>query len=100
MNEKYCDEVDNRMQEVVKRMGLIAYRMVMVLTVVRYLENVLHKSSSSGETVQLICYKFNYSIAMSICDILFHYAVSAHQSMLGNQSRRFNTATLEIGVYV
>ena len=54
MNEECCDEVDNKMQGVVRRMGLIAYRIMMVLTAVRHLDNVIHKSSSD-ETVQLVC---------------------------------------------
>ena len=31
VNEECCDEVDNKMQGVVRRMGLIAYRIMMVL---------------------------------------------------------------------
>ena len=99
VNEECCDEVDNRMQGVVRRMGLIAYRIMMVLTAVRHLENVFHESSSSDETVQLICHEFDYSIAMSICDTLLYHAVFVYQNMSGNQSKRFNTATLETGVY-
>ena len=69
MNEECYDEADNRMQGVVRRMGLIAYRVMMVLTAVRHLDNVIHESSSD-ETVQLVCHEFDYSIAMSICDTL------------------------------
>ena len=87
------------MQGVVRRMGLIAYRIMMVLTAVRHLENVFHESSSSDETVQLICHEFDYSIAMSICDTLLYHAVFVYQNMSGNQSKRFNTATLETDVY-
>ena len=36
VNEECCDEVDNKMQGVVRRMGLIAYRIMMVLTAVRH----------------------------------------------------------------
>ena len=38
VNEECCDEVNNKMQGVVRRMGLIAYRIMMVLTAVRHLE--------------------------------------------------------------
>ena len=34
-NNKYCDEVDNRIQGVIRRMGLIAFRMMMLLTTLR-----------------------------------------------------------------
>ena len=61
-------------------MGLIAYRIMMVLTAVRHLENVIHKSSSD-ETVQLVCHEFDYSIAMSICDTLLYHAVFIYQNL-------------------
>ena len=34
-NNKYCDEVDDRIQGVIRRMGLIAFRMMMLLTTLR-----------------------------------------------------------------
>ena len=98
VNEECCDEVDNKMQGVVRRMGLIAYRIMMVLTAVRHLDNVIHKSSSD-ETVQLVCHEFDYSIAMSICDTLLYHAVFIYQNLSGNQSKRFNAASQETGVY-
>ena len=54
VNEECCDEVDNKMQGVVRRMGLIAYRIMMVLTAVRYLENMPHESSSSNKYFEKI----------------------------------------------
>ena len=98
VNEECCDEVDNKMQGVVRRMGLIAYRIMMMLTAVRHLDNVIHKSSSD-ETVQLVCHEFDYSIAMSICDTLLYHAVFIYQNLSGNQSKQFNTASQETGVY-
>ena len=50
------DGVDNKMQGVVRRMGLIAYRIMMVLTAVRHLENVHRNSSSHDKTEQLVCH--------------------------------------------
>lgn len=98
VNEECCNEVDNKMQGVVRRMELIAYRIMMVLTAVRHLDNVLHEFSSD-ETVQLVCHKFDYSIAMSICETLLCHSVFIYPSLSGNQSKRFNTATPETGVY-
>ena len=54
VNEECCDEVDNKMRGVVRRMGLIAYRIMMVLTAVRYLENMPHESSSSNKYYERI----------------------------------------------
>ena len=47
----------------------------------------------------MVCHEFDYSIAMSICDTLLYHAVFIYQNLSGNQSKRFNTATLETGVY-
>jgi hypothetical protein len=99
VNEECCDEVDNKMQGVVRRMGLIAYRIMMVLTAVRHLENVHRNSSSLDETEQLVCHEYDYSIAMSICETLLYHAVFIYQNLSGNQSKRFNSASQEIGVY-
>ena len=86
------------MRVVVIRIVLIAYRIMMVLTAVRHLDNVIHKSSSD-ETVQLVCHEFDYSIAMSICDTLLYHAVFIYQNLSGNQFKRFNTVSQETGVY-
>ena len=99
VNEECCDEVDNRMQGIVRRMGLIAYRIMMVLTAVRYLENMPHESSSSNKTIQLICHKYDYSIAMSICETLLCHAVFIYRNLSGNQSKRLQSLSQETGIY-
>ncbi len=99
VNEECCDEVDNKMQGVVRRMGLIAYRIMMVLTAVRHLENVHRNSSSHDKTEQLVCHEYDYSTAMNICETLLYHAVFIYQNLSGNQSKQFNSASQEIGVY-
>ena len=99
VNEECCDEVDNKMQGVVRRMGLIAYRIMMGLTAGRHLENVHRNSYSLDETEQLVWHEDDYSIAMSICEALLYQAVFIYQNLSGNQSKRFNSASQEIGVY-
>ena len=99
VNEECCDEVDNKMQGVVRRMGLIAYRIMMVLTAVRHLENVHRNSSSLDEVEQLVCHEYDYSIAMNMCETLLYHAVFIYQNLSGNQSKQFNSASQEIGVY-
>ena len=99
VNEECCDEVDNKMQGVVRRMGLIAYRIMMVLTAVRHLENMPHESSSSDKTIQLICHKYDYSIAMSICETLLCHAVFIYRNLSGNQPKRLQSLSQETGIY-
>ena len=67
VNEECCDEVDNRMQGIVRRMGLIAYRIMMVLTAVRHLENVYNVQADSNGIIQLVCQESDYFVAMNIC---------------------------------
>ena len=81
------------------RMGLIAYRIMMVLTAVRHLENVHRNSSSHDKTEQLVCHEYDYSTAMNICETLLYHAVFIYQNLSGNQSKRFYTASQETGVY-
>jgi hypothetical protein len=99
VNEECCDEVDNKMQGVVRRMGLIAYRIMMVLTAVRHLENVYRNSSSLDKTEQLLCHEYDYSIAMSICETLLYHAVFIYRNLSGSQSKRLQAASQETGVY-
>ena len=99
VNEECCDEVDNKMQGVVRRMGLIAYRIMMVLTAVRHLENMPHESSSSDKTIQLVCHKYDYSIAMSICETLLCHAVFIYRNLSGNQPKRLQFLSQETGIY-
>ena len=99
VNEECCDEVDNKMQGVVRRMGLIAYRIMMVLTAVRNLENVHRNSSLLDGAERLVCHEYDYSIAMNMCETLLYHAVFIYQNLLGNQSKRFNFASQETGIY-
>lgn len=99
VNEECCDEVDNKMQGVVRRMGLIAYRIMMVLTAVRNLENVHRNSSLLDGAERLVCHEYDYSIAMNICETLLYHAVFIYQNLSGNQFKRFNSALQETGIY-
>ena len=99
VNEECCDEVDNKIQGVVRRMGLIAYRIMMVLTAVRHLENEHRNSSSHDKTEQLVCHEYDYSTVMNICETLLYHAVFIYQNLSGNQSKRFYTVSQETGIY-
>ena len=98
VNEECCDEVDNKMQGVVRRMGLIAYRIMIVLTAVRYLGNVHRDSSSPDKIEQLVCHEFDYSIAMGICETLLYHAVFIYRNLSGNPYRQINSSIQETGV--
>lgn len=98
VNEECCDEVNNRMQGIVRRMGLIAYRIMMVLTAVRHLENVYNVQADSNGIIQLVCQESDYFVAMSICDTLLYHAVFIYRNLSGNQSKQTSSVLQETGV--
>ena len=98
VNEECCDEVDNRMQGIVRRMGLIAYRIMMVLTAVRHLENVYNVQADSNGIIQLVCQESDYFVAMNICDTLLYHAVFIYRNLSGNQNKQTSSALQEAGV--
>ena len=98
VNEECCDEVDNRMQGIVRRMGLIAYRIMMILTAVRHLENVYNVQADSNGIIQLVCQESDYFVAMNICDTLLYHAVFIYRNLSGNQSKQTSSALQETGV--
>ena len=98
VNEECCDEVDNRMQGIVRRMGLIAYRIMMVLTAVRHLENVYNVQADSNGIIQLVCQESDYFVAMNICDTLLYHAVFIYRNLSGNQSKQTSSTLQETGV--
>ncbi len=98
VNEECCDEVDNRMQGVVRRMGLIAYRIMMVLTAVRQLGNGYDVQMSQDGIIRLVCHEADYRAAMSICDTLLYHAVFIYRNLSGNQSKQTASILQETGV--
>lgn len=98
VNEECCDEVDNRMQGIVRRMGLIAYRIMMVLTAIRHMEDMYNVQVDSDGVIHLVCQEADYHVAMNICDTLLYHAVFIYQSLSGNQSKSSTSILQETGV--
>ncbi len=108
VNEECCEEVDNGMQGVVRRMGLIAFRMMMLLTAIREMENTTCNTKlpytnpdiSAGNTnslVQLICRKEDYNTSLLVCDTLLYHAVHIYRK-LSNSSNKTNNDVAAPGV--
>ena len=74
LNNKYCDEVDDRIQGVIRRMGLIAFRMMMLLTTLRRL-NHLPTIRAPDDTFPLVCQEVDYQTVMTICDTIIEHSV-------------------------
>lgn len=98
VNEECCDEVDNKMQGVVRRIGLIAYRIMMVLTAIRNLENTSNARVLLNGSIELVCHKSDYDTAMNICDTLLYHAVFIYRSLSGMTKQSSASASSETGV--
>ena len=98
VNEECCDEIDNRMQGIVRRMGLIAYRIMMVLTAVRHLESMGNAQASGQGVIHLVCQESDYFVAMNICDTLLYHAVFIYRNLSGSQNKQSASILQETGV--
>ncbi len=95
VNEECCEEVDNRMQGVIRRLGLIAYRIMMLLTAIREMDNATYKDTQSS---QLVCTEYDYRTAMSICDTLLYHAVFIYRKLSNADSKAGNNTIPVTGV--
>lgn len=81
-NDECCDEIDNGMQGVIRRMGLVAFRFMMLLTIVRefgtYTPNAPRMPDGS---IQLVCHEDDYHTAISIADTLIEHAKSVYRKL-------------------
>lgn len=87
-NDECCDEVGNGMQGIVRRMGLMAYRIMMVLTAVRTFETETFKLPHAPDgSVHLFCQEEDFRTAMSICDTLLVHSVFIYRKLMRAQRR-------------
>ena len=87
-NDECCDEVGNGMQGIVRRMGLMAYRIMMVLTAVRTFETETFKLPHAPDgSVHLFCQEEDFRTAMSICDTLLAHSVFIYRKLMRAQRR-------------
>lgn len=91
-NDECCDEVGNGMQGVVRRMGLMAYRIMMVLTAVRTFEVEMFKiPHASDGSIHLCCQEEDFHAAMIICDTLLAHSIFIYRRLERTQSQPLNT---------
>ncbi len=98
VNEECCDEVDNNMQGIVRRLGLMAYRIMMVLTAIRTLSLEMYKLKPSADgTIHLHCQDCDYATAMDISTTLLYHSVFIYRKLAGIEQRQ-STERTEKGV--
>ena len=86
LNDECCDEVDNGMQGIVRRLGLIAFRMMMLFTAVRALDNTQPKARSPNGTIILECSETDFNTVLSICEILLYHSIHIYLKLRPKES--------------
>ena len=66
--------MEDRIQGVIRRMGLIAFRMMMLLTTLRRLHH-LATNRAPDDTFPLVCQEIDYQTVMTICDTIIEHSV-------------------------
>ncbi len=74
LNDDGCVILGNKMQAVVRRNGLIAFRIMMVLTVIRHLTEGVYSPTQMGESLRLECCEEDFSTALSIAETLLYHS--------------------------
>lgn len=79
LNNECCEVIGNRMQGVVRRNGLMAFRIMMVLTIVRHLTDDHYHPMPEGQPLRLECTDEDYHTSLTIAEtILYHSAYMFH----------------------
>lgn len=74
LNDECCEAVGNRMQGVVRRNGLMAFRIMMVLTIVRHLTDDSYHPITEGQSLKLECSGEDYHTALTIAETLLYHS--------------------------
>lgn len=74
-NDECCDEVDNGMQGIVRRLGLIAFRMMMMLTAIRAFDSSLPPTRTPDGRIILECSEEDFNTVLCICEILLYHSI-------------------------
>lgn len=80
LNNECCEAVGNRMQGVVRRNGLMAFRIMMILTIVRHMTDECYHPMPEGLPLCLECSDEDYHTALTIAEtMLYHSAYMFRQ---------------------
>lgn len=74
LNNECCDAIGHRMQGVVRRNGLMAFRIMMVLTVVRHMMDDCYHPMPEGHPLQLECTDEDYYTSLAIAETLLYHS--------------------------
>lgn len=74
LNNECCEAIGNRMQGVVRRNGLMAFRIMMVLTIVRHLTDECYHPMPEGQPLRLECTEEDYHTSLTIAGTLLYHS--------------------------
>lgn len=74
LNNECCEAIGNRMQGVVRRNGLIAFRIMMILSIIRHMTDSYYHPMPEGLSLRLECSDEDYHTALIITETLLHHS--------------------------
>jgi hypothetical protein len=78
MNQEVVDDISHDMQSVVRRLAFTVFRIMMVLTTIRFMDEMPNPSAltpKDGSRIVLRCSRDDYDIAMAVGDVLIYHTV-------------------------
>ena len=75
LNDECCNEVDNGMQGIVRRLGLIAFRIMMLFTAIRAFGKSQPQARSPDGRIILECSETDFNTVLCICEILLYHSI-------------------------
>lgn len=78
MNQEVVDDISHDMQSVVRRLAFTVFRIMMVLTSIRFMDETPNPSAltpKNGSRIVLRCNKDDFDIAMAMGDVLIYHTV-------------------------
>ena len=78
MNQEVVDDISHDMQSVVRRLAFTVFRIMMVLTSIRFMDETPNPSTltpKNGSRIVLRCSKDDFDIAMALGDVLIYHTV-------------------------
>lgn len=78
MNQEVVDDISHDMQSVVRRLAFTVFRIMMVLTSIRFMDETPNPSAltpKDGSRIVLRCSKDDFDIAMAIGDVLIYHTI-------------------------
>ena len=95
INNECCDQIDNGMQGIIRRVALIIYRIMMILTCVRYMNQPHAAFVNDAEKLQLNCCDEDFHTAMLIADTLVYHVVYFYRELSDMDSKFIHRKTDE-----